>query len=205
MTKSRNNYTKTIEAFKEWRKQREMHNVIHLFDKYKHDSGIELTIEDYVLMRDFLITEMTIPNGIRPGVISGVIIREVNEAKDVITDERYHKLMISSHKTGYQQASTVFVYPEIFTVLRIFVKKILKRLAHYNQYPRHLSSHSHIFHTFWTSYPFSKSYTLLRNHLSNLVFPKMCSLWMRKRIILRLFSVYWYIRYAQRHQLVREV
>ena len=74
MKKSQENYGNTIEVLKDWRKKRNEDNYLFLFDKYKENKDLKVSKEEFLLMRNFLITELIIPNGLRPGVISGVTI-----------------------------------------------------------------------------------------------------------------------------------
>ena len=81
-------------------------------------------------MRDFLIAEIIIANAQRPGVICGMTVDEVNAGLDNLTHQGYHQLMISSHKTGYLQSATLFIYSEIYVALSIFTHNVLTRLSH---------------------------------------------------------------------------
>ena len=169
MTKNRNCYTNTVKALEQWRKRSELEKFTNHFDEYKHNVRKQLSTDDYVLMRDFCITELTIPNGIRPGVISGAIIQEVDKADSDITPEGYHKLMVSSHKTGYIQAATIFIYPAIFAALKIFAYKILNLLPHYIRKPHKLSPESFVFQTYFAHpLPSSRVTSILRNRLSQM-------------------------------------
>ena len=166
MTQSRKNYTNTVKVLKEWRKLREKHKFDHIFRKYENSTP-KLLRQEYLKMRDFLITELTIPNGIRPGVISGLIIEEINTAETNITREGYHRVMVSTHKTGYIHAATLFIYPVIFTALKTFVNKVLKLLPHYIRTPQELSYQSNVFQTYTgVTIPSSRVTPILRDHLS---------------------------------------
>ena len=76
-------------------------------------SSISLTQEIYTLIGDYLIVELIIPNAQRPGIIQGVTIDEAIRVKHDIICESYHRLMVSSHKTGYVQSGTIFIYKEV--------------------------------------------------------------------------------------------
>ena len=79
-------------------------------------------------MRNFLITELIIPNELRSGVISGVTIEEIVDARTNTTEEGYHKILVASHKTGNIHTAIMFVYPEVFYALYVFVDNIFGRL-----------------------------------------------------------------------------
>ena len=145
---------------------REKHKLDHIFRKYE-ESTANLQRDEYLLMRDFLITEITIPNSIRPGVISNLIIEEIDTAETDIARERYHIVMVSTHNTGYINAATLFIYPAIFTALNTFVDKVLKLLPNYIRTPKELSDQSNVFQTY-TGFPIPSSRVapIIRDHLS---------------------------------------
>ena len=148
MKKSRENYGNTIEVLKDWRKKRNEDNYLFLFDKYKENIDLKVSQVEYLLMRNFLITELIIPNGLRPGVISGVTIEEIVNARTNTTEEGYHKILVASHKTGNIQTAILFVYPEVFYALYVFVDDILRRLPLYNSHTRVLTNTSFVFQSF---------------------------------------------------------
>ena len=75
--------------------------------------------------------------------------------------------MVSTHKTGYIHAATLFIYPVICTALKTFVIKVLKLLPYYNRTPQELSDQSNVFQTY-TGFPIPSSRVtpILRDHLS---------------------------------------
>ena len=128
----------------------------------------DLIEEDYLLLRNFLITELIIPNGQRPGVIIGVEIGEIRQAKNDKTDE-YHKLTISNHKTGYVQSATLFLYPEIYKALEVFIDVVLKKLPGYSIDQSTLTKKSPVFQTYYCQRLSSSRITpILRKFLSHL-------------------------------------
>ena len=99
-------------------------------------------------MRDYLIVELLLANGQRPGVIHGVIIDEIEAAKHKVVSNGYHKLFVDHHKTGRLQNATLFIYPEIYSALDIFVNVILPKLPVYSTNKQHITGISHVFQTF---------------------------------------------------------
>ena len=75
-----------------------------------------------------LISELILGNGQRSGVISCIITAEVEKARNDATPEIYHRLKVSNHKTGFQQAAISFLYPELFRGLDKFLNCILPNL-----------------------------------------------------------------------------
>ena len=168
MQKNRETYGGTIQVLKEWRDKRKRLDYSSLFGRYARDDTINLTRPDYVKMRNFLIAELIIPNGQRPGVISGVTIGEMHDAKKNITD-CYHKLMVSCHKTGYLQCAVLFIYPEIYGFFEIFVTTILSKLPSYISSDTLLNNKSQVFQTFnGDPIPSSRITPILRKFLSEM-------------------------------------
>ena len=169
MSKSRRCYPHTVEVLKGWRSARSSDNSISLFRTYIEHLDIEINSEEYTRMRDFLITELLIANAQRPGVITGLLRYEVDDAKTNITSEGYHKLAIDNHKTGNVQTATLFVYPEIFLALETFSNIILPRLPIYLRSSAELSMNSHVFQTLNGEILLSPRVTpILRHYLSQL-------------------------------------
>ena len=52
-------------------------NYLFLFDKHKENTNLDVSYEEIILMRNFQITKLIIPNRLRSGVISGATIEEM--------------------------------------------------------------------------------------------------------------------------------
>ena len=128
MTLSRGKYPGTIDALKQWREKRVSLDVLDIIRSFDKDEALELTEVLYNRIRDFLIVEFIIPNGRRPGVISGMRVEEIERAKTDLTSEGLHKLFVSDHKTGYISSAMLFIYPNIFNAALIYIHKILPKL-----------------------------------------------------------------------------
>ena len=129
MAKNREYYPQTIAVLKQWRERRKFSGALSLFRDYALDGNMELTEENYTRMRDFLIVEIIVPNGQRPGIIEGMQIGEVERSKFSITADGYHRLIVADHKTGDNCSATLFLYPEIFRAIDIFVTEIIPKLT----------------------------------------------------------------------------
>ena len=169
ISKTRKILPETISTLNQWREKRKSDNTLHLFSKYSSNSTLKLVECEYSTMRNFLIVELIIPNGQRPGVIHGVTINEIQEAKTSITSEGYNKLIVANHKTGYLQSATLFIYPDIFSCLSIFVDCILPKLPVYTNNVFQLLGKSSVFQTY-TGLTISSSRVtpILRAYLSHL-------------------------------------
>ena len=167
MQKNRDTFDATIHVLKEWRDKRKDLNYSSLFRSYVLDDCTVLNQADYVKMRDYLITELIIPNGQRPGVISGVTIGEMTDAKKNITGG-YHKLMVTCHKTRDIQSAVLFIYPEIYAFFDVFLTTILRKLPCYNNSDV-FGRASAVFQTFnGDPIPSSRITPILRNFLSDI-------------------------------------
>ena len=89
------------------------------------------TLEQYKDVRNYLISELLLCNGHRSGIISGIVVAEVIRGRNDITLDQYHRLFISDHKTGFQQAAIIFMYPDVFQGLDKFVHFILPNIPAY--------------------------------------------------------------------------
>ena len=98
-------------------------------------------------MRDFLIVEIIIPNGQRPGIIQGMLVGDAKRAKKDITTDGYHGLIVGNHKIGRIASATLFLYPEIFRALNIFITVIMPKLSIYSPAVR-INRNCHVFQTF---------------------------------------------------------
>ena len=166
---TRRKFPNTIHALNQWREKRNFDSTLNLFPKYSDDITAELFEADYSMMRDFLIVELLIPNGQRPGVIHGVIVDEIKEAITSVTKEGYHKLIVSNHKTGYVHGATMFIYSQIFSCLTIFIENILPKLPIYATNVSRLTGNSSVFQTFSGQTLLSCRVTpILRTYLSRM-------------------------------------
>ena len=145
MTANREKNPGTIDALKEWREKRGFLDVFDIIRRFDEDEELEITEVVYNRIRDFLIVELIIPNGQRPGVICGMRVDEIERAKTNITSEGLHKLFVSDHKTGYISSAMLFIYPNIYNAAIIYIHKILPKLTIFTSGGRKLTGKSHTF------------------------------------------------------------
>ena len=148
MSKNRENYQHTISILKKWRKLRVEHNQLQHIHDICEDSAHVLTQDEYDDIRNYFIGELIIPNGQRSGIISGVNISEIEDARNQITVEGYHRIMISEHKTGFLQSATIFVYADVFWGLHKFVMHILSKIPAFQEKTKAFTSCTNVFNTF---------------------------------------------------------
>ena len=169
MSRNRVRYPETIEFLKQWREKRKSLGLLELFEAYNDGELEVLSQNSYARLRDYLIVEILIPNSQRPGSICGLILKEIELAKTDITEEGFHKLFISDHKTGHLSSAVLFIYPDIFRAILIFIYKILPRLPIYQSYSSKITKDSHIFQTFTGSRLLSSYITpILRSFVSTM-------------------------------------
>ena len=89
-----------------------------------------------------------IPNEPRSGVISGMIVQEIESARTLIMIQGQHRIMIVHHNTSSIQSATPFVYSNVFRALRMFVQSLLPKLPVYQSKVSKLCGTSPIFQTF---------------------------------------------------------
>ena len=161
MSKTRRNMQHSINCLSEWRSRRGDTIDLNQIRKFRENDQISLTIKDYKRFRDFFIPELIIPNAQRSGVIQGAIIDEVLYARNSVTPEGLHRLMIAEHKTGSTQSATLFLYPDVFQGLDTFVSCILPKMNIYQSNELALTKNSLIFQT-WNGSPLSSSLVGIR-------------------------------------------
>ena len=167
MSNNRNQYHNTVQVLRDWRNNRKSDESLLLFRQFLQNTQKQLSNDDFIQLRNFLIVELLIANGQRPGVICGMLICEVNSAKLITTKEGYHKLIVENHKTGYLQHATLFIYPEIFHALFFFICRILPKLPVYSNFQRRLTKNSHVFQTLNGEALFSSKITpIVRDYLA---------------------------------------
>ena len=81
-------------------------------------------------MLGHLVHEIIIPNGQRPGVLTGLVVEEVLRARSDIVSG-YHRMSISNHRTGYIQSATLFICKSSFDDLLTFTRSVLQKLCKY--------------------------------------------------------------------------
>ena len=97
MAANRQNFEHTTAVLMGWREKRLSSNSLEIFDLHR-EQELLLTCENYKIMRDFLICEIIIPNAQRAGIIPGMILKEIKNAKTQV-DDGFHRIMVSEHKT----------------------------------------------------------------------------------------------------------
>ena len=115
IAENRKKYTCVTQALKQWRDKRKIDDVSDITYRYTKFPQLTITEKDYAKIRNYLIVELIIPNGQRPGTISGMTVDEVILALEDVTPEGYHRIIVSNHKIGHISNATLFVYP-IFSI-----------------------------------------------------------------------------------------
>lgn len=82
----------------------------------------------FVKLRNFLIVEIILANAQRTGIIEGMMIKEILNAKSDIYSESNHFIYVQNHKTDYKQPTIKFLDEEIYSFLYQFVTTILPSL-----------------------------------------------------------------------------
>ena len=159
MSKNRKQLQLSLECLAEWRVKRK--NTVILNEINEFPNNLELSIQKYKRFRDFFIPELLIANAQRSGVIQGVTIGEVESARIFVTPEGLHRLLIANHKTGNYQSAALFLYPDVFDGLYIFVNQVLPELPVYSTTNSRLNEESLVFQT-WNGSPFSSSLVGIR-------------------------------------------
>ncbi|KAI6646943.1 hypothetical protein LOD99_9037 [Oopsacas minuta] len=98
-------------------------------------------------MRNYLICEIIIPNAQRAGIISGMLIQEVEEARS-LDDSEHLQIHVANHKTGHIQCASIFLYSSTFRALKIFTQIILPKLEIYSSGKSNLGPYSPVFQIF---------------------------------------------------------
>ena len=137
MANNRRNYNHTLDVLKLWSSKR--HDFLKIF------SDVELDENRYNLMRNFLISELVIPNGQRAGIIPGLVREEVEAADSNFADNGFYIIMVADHKTGFLQSASIFLYPSVFNALKYFIREILPKIPYYISNKDSLDNSSPIF------------------------------------------------------------
>ena len=66
-----------------------------------------------------------LPNAQRSGIITGLLIKEVLEAR---CNRNNYYIYVQNHKTGYKQPAIIYLEPEIYNYLLVFVLELLPLL-----------------------------------------------------------------------------
>ena len=148
MTENRICYSQTLEVLKKWRSERVLSDKLDLIEQFHTTPDLSICKESYTKVRNFLICECVIPNGQRSGVISGMMVQEVESARTQITIQGHHRIMVAHHKTGSIQSATLFVYSNVFRALRMFVQNVLPKLPVCKSKVSKLCDTSPVFQTF---------------------------------------------------------
>ena len=170
MSKNRQQLQLSLECLAQWRVKRKDTSILNEINEFTN--CLELSIEQYKRFRDFLIPELLIPNAQRSEVIQGVMIEEVKSARIFVTPDGLHRLMVSNHKTGNFQSAALFLYPEVFDGLYLFVTEVLPKLPIYSSNNATLDDESLVFQT-WNGSAFSSSLVGIRfrKRLANMGIP----------------------------------
>ena len=145
MSDNRSIYHHSVRVLEQWRNFRTTKHQLLLIEEFRLNNEMELTQDIYEKMRNYLICELIISNGQLAGVISGIIIKEVEDSKLKTTCDRHHKIIVSDHKTGSIHSATLFVYANVYQALSLFIQSVLANLPIYHSTPSLLKYTSCVF------------------------------------------------------------
>ena len=148
MAGNRRKYEPSVRLIRQWRRNRTSNETLSLISHFSKNDSIELTLTLYNKMRNYFICEIIIYNGQRAGIVSGINIGEVEDAKVVITSDGHHKIIVSRHKTGIIHSATIFIYENVFLALLTFIDYVLPKLPTYSSNIKFIDDSSCIFQTF---------------------------------------------------------
>lgn len=84
---------------------------------------IQLNQEQYTLIRDFILTEMTIANAHRSGVLANMTIGEFNKSKHESNGS--YVISVKNHKTAsIHGPARVVLSPKLFGYLKVYVNEV---------------------------------------------------------------------------------
>ena len=147
MAASRERIPISFDVLRQWRVKRHTIDVKTYFNKVVCEPAC-LTESLFLQIRNYLIVEIILANAQRSGIIEGMLISEVLEAKNNRNSDNLHYIYITNHKTGHIQPAIIYLEAEIYTHLSTFVTKVLSLLPSADQ-PRN-SDNSRVFQT-WHS------------------------------------------------------
>ena len=127
MAASRERMPTSFKTVREWREKRKNVQIKCLFHEILSEISL-LSEKTFVKLRNFLIVEIILANAQRSGIIEGMMIKEVLNAKSDINSESNHFIYVQNHKTDYKQPAIIFLDEEIYSFLYQFVTTILPSL-----------------------------------------------------------------------------
>ena len=147
MAVSRERMPVSFDVLRSWRSTRasvEVKNYFVLLDEKPED----LTEPLYRQLRNYLIVEVLLANAQRSGIIEGMLIKEVLQAKSSVTGDNLHYIYIENHKTGYIQPAIIYLEAEIYNFLFTLVTIVIPLLPCIQR--SRTDANCHVFQT-WTS------------------------------------------------------
>ena len=128
MTASRNRMPHSLRVLRQWRAQRNTVEVKTLFPVSTSNETFKLDENLFIKLRNFLIVEIILNSAQRSGIIEGMLIQEVLDAKDNANEDNLHYMYIEEHKTGHIQPAIIYLNSEIFNYLLIFIEVVIPQL-----------------------------------------------------------------------------
>ena len=93
--------------------------------------SLEVNQSIYTLIRDFILTEITIANAHRSGVLANMTIGEFEKAKE--TEQGSVVIKVSQHKTADTHGpASVVLSPTLFTYLKVYVSEVRRQVSKSN-------------------------------------------------------------------------
>ena len=129
MSDNRSKYHHSVRVLEQWRNFRTTKHQL-LIEEFRLNNEMELTQDIYEKMRNYLICELIISNGQLARVISGIIIKEVEDSKLKTTCDSHHKIIVSDHKTGSIHSATLFAYENVYQALSLFIQSVLPKASY---------------------------------------------------------------------------
>ena len=99
-------------------------------------------------LRNYLIVEIVLANAQRSGIIEGMLIKEVLNARNNTNTDNLHYIYVENHKTGSIQPAIIYLENEIYNYLVTFITRVIPLLPSIKQ--SRTRNHCHVFQT-WTS------------------------------------------------------
>ena len=128
MTSSRNRMPHSLSVLRQWRLERKTVGVKSYFPISTDDDKFILDESLFYKLRNYLIVELILNNAQRSGIIEGMRIREVLEARNNANENSLHYMYVQEHKTGHIQPAIIYLDLETYRHLLIFVLVVIPQL-----------------------------------------------------------------------------
>ena len=127
MVSSRDRMPQSFRVLREWRCKRTCVDVTKYFALFPNETN-QLYESLYLQLRNYLIVEILLANAQRSGIIEGMLISEVLDARSKKNSMNLYHIYIANHKTGSIQPAIIYLEAQIFEYLLAFVNHVLPLL-----------------------------------------------------------------------------